>query len=132
MKDVITAANAPAAIGPYSHAIAIEGYVFTSGQLGVDPASGKLASGVEAQTRQALTNLKAVLEASRASLSDVIKTTVFVADLADFTKINTVYGEFFTSEHPARSCVQVAALPLGALVEIECVAQRSADESYTF
>lgn len=132
MKEAINAANAPAAIGPYSHAVAMEGVVFTSGQLGIDPATGKLASGVEAQAHQALRNLKTVLEASRSSMNDVVKTTVFILDMKDFPAVNKIYGEYFTGSFPARSCVQVAALPAGGLVEIEAVAFRSADETYSF
>ncbi|MDO4568501.1 MAG: Rid family detoxifying hydrolase [Clostridia bacterium] len=128
MKEIITAANAPAAIGPYSHAVAIEGIVFTSGQIGFDPVTMQLAEGVEAQTVQALTNLTCVLEAAGATLADVVKTTVFVKDMSDFVKVNTIYAKFFTELHPARSCVQVAALPANALVEIEAIAFKGADE----
>ena len=112
MKEIITASNAPAAIGPYSHAVSVEGYVFTSGQLGMDPATGKLREGIEAQAEQAFENLKTVLAAAGASLADVVKTTVFVVDLKDFVKVNTIYAKHFTADCPARSCVQVAALPM--------------------
>lgn len=122
MKQQVNAANAPAAIGPYCHAVKANGFVFTSGQLGIDPACGKLAEGVEAQARQAFSNLKTVLEAAGSSLEAVLKTTVFVADLADFGKVNAIYAEFFAPAFPARSCVQVAALPAGGLVEIEAIA----------
>ena len=132
MKEIIIATNAPAALGPYSHAVAMEGIVFTSGQLGIDPATGKLAEGVAAQAEQALKNLEAVLKAAGASMADVVKTTVFVKDLADFGTVNTIYGQHFGADFPARSCVQVAALPAGGLVEIESVAFKSADESYSF
>lgn len=132
MKEIISATNAPAAIGPYNHAIAMEGVIYTSGQLGIDPATGKLADGVEAQARQAFTNLKNVLAAGGASMNDVVKTTVFVADLADFGKVNAIYAEFFGPAFPARSCVQVAALPAGGLVEVEAIAYKSADEVYSF
>lgn len=132
MKEIISAPNAPQAIGPYSHAVRMEGMVFTSGQLGIDPATGKLASGVEAQAHQALTNLEAVLKAAGASMQDVVKTTVFVQDLKDFPTVNAIYGERFPGGFPARSCVQVAALPAGGLVEIEAVAFCSADETYSF
>lgn len=124
MKNIITANNAPAAIGPYSHAVEAGGLVFTSGQLGLDPATGKLQEGVEAQTKQALENLKNVLEAAGSSVANVLKTTVFVQDLGDFAAVNAVYGEFFGKDFPARSCVQVAKLPAGGLVEIECVAKK--------
>ena len=132
MKQIINASNAPAAIGPYSHAIEIEGYIFTSGQLGIDPATGKLCDGVEAQARQAFTNIKNVLEAAGASMDDVLKTTVFVTDLKDFVKVNAIYAEFFAPNFPARSCVQVAALPAGGLVEIEVIDNKAADEIASF
>lgn len=125
MKEIISAKNAPAAIGPYNHAIATECMVFTSGQLGINPETGKLPEGVEAQAEQALINLKNVLEAAGASMSDVVKTTVFVVDLGDFATVNRIYGEHFGSDFPARSCVQVAALPANALVEVEAVAVKS-------
>ena len=124
MKQQINAANAPAAIGPYCHAIEMEGFVFTSGQLGIDPATGKLCEGVEAQARQAFTNLKNVLDSANASMDDVLKTTVFMVDLADFGKLNAIYGEYFTEPYPARSCVEVSALPKGVLVECECIAKK--------
>lgn len=100
--------------------------MFTAGQLGLDPATGKLAEGVEAQTRQALTNLKAILAAAGSSPAQVVKTTIFLADLADFAKVNAIYAEVFNAAPPARSTVQVAALPLGARVEIEAVAMCAA------
>lgn len=124
-KTKITAANAPAAIGPYSHAIKVGDMVYTSGQLGVDPATGNLPEGVHAQTVQALNNLKAVLEASGMTMQDVVKTTVFLKDMGDFTTVNVIYGEYFQGDAPARSCVQVAALPKGGLVEIEAVAVKA-------
>ncbi|NMC52846.1 MAG: RidA family protein [Chloroflexi bacterium] len=122
-KKVITTELAPKAIGPYSAGIDAGEFVFTSGQLGLDPASGDLvAGGVEAETQQALTNLKNVLEAGGSGLERVVKTTVFLRDIADFAKMNAVYATFFTSEPPARSAFQVGALPKGAAVEIEAVA----------
>ena len=120
----ITSEKAPKAIGPYSIAIQTDGLVFCSGQLGLDPASGELAADIEAQTRQALTNLKNVLEASGSSLEKVVKTTVFLKDMADFPRMNPVYGEFFPSTPPARSTIAVAGLPRGGLVEIEATALR--------
>ena len=133
MKEIISASNAPAAIGPYSHAVAMEGIIFTSGQLGMDPATGKLVEGgVEAQAEQALVNLENVLAAAGASMADVVKTTLFVQDLADFAAVNAIYNAHFKAEFPARSCVQVANLPAGALVEIEAIAFRSADETVGF
>lgn len=133
MKEIINASNAPAAIGPYSHAVAMEGIIFTSGQLGLDPATGKLVEGgVAAQAEQALINLENVLKAAGASMMDVVKTTVFVQDLADFATVNAIYNDHFKGDFPARSCVQVAKLPAGALVEIEAIAFRSADEVVSF
>ena len=122
MKTVIHTASAPAAIGPYSQAIETDGMLFTSGQLGIIPTTGELAQGVEAQTEWALKNIGAILAQAGLDYSNVIKTTVFVADLADFAKVNAVYQTFFDGAYPARSCVQVAALPKGGLVEIECIA----------
>lgn len=121
-KTIVHSAGAPAAIGPYSQATRAGGFLFTSGQLGMDPASGELRNGVEAQTEQALRNLEAVLAQAGLDLGDVVKTTVFVADLRDFAAVNAVYQRFFSCDPPARSCVQAAALPKGGLVEIECIA----------
>lgn len=125
MRNVVTAENAPKAIGPYSVAIQIENLVFCSGQLGLHPDTGELVSGdVAEQTRQALTNLKNVLESAGSSLDKVVKTTVFLKDMADFPKMNAVYGEFFPANAPARSTIAVAGLPKGGLVEIEAIALR--------
>lgn len=124
MKEIIVAENAPTAIGPYSHAVVINDMVFTSGQLGLIPETGKLPEGVEAQTEQALINLRNVLKASGTDMEHVVKTTVFVQDLADFAKVNAIYAKFFATNPPARSCVQVAKLPAGGLVEIEAVAAK--------
>jgi 2-iminobutanoate/2-iminopropanoate deaminase len=122
-KQVISTENAPKAIGPYSAGIRSGQLVFTAGQLGIAPQTGELVSGgIEAETRQALTNLKHVLEAAGLSLSEVVKTTVFLRDINDFAAMNGVYAEFFTQNPPARSAVQVAALPKGGAVEIEAVA----------
>jgi len=122
-RQVILADRAPRAIGPYSPGIRSGDLLFTAGQVGLDYRTGQLVeSGIEAQTRQALENLKAILEAGGSSLQDVVKTTVFMANLGDFDKMNAVYAEFFPHDPPARSTVQVAALPRSALVEIECVA----------
>ena len=122
-REVISTSKAPAAVGPYSQAIRVGNLVFTAGQIAIDPAQGRLIEGdVAAQTRQVLTNLLAVLEAAGSALSQVVKTTVFLQDIGDFAAMNTVYAEFFPEKPPARSAVQVAALPLGALVEIEAVA----------
>ncbi len=123
MKTVITATGAPKAIGPYSQAIGTETLVFAAGQAGVDPATGRLVEGgVEEQTRQVLTNIKNVLEEAGSGLAYVVKTTVFLKDMGDFPRMNTIYGEFFAKEPPARTTVAAAALPLNALVEIEAVA----------
>ena len=124
MNKTITAPNAPAAVGPYCHAKLAGSTLYTSGQLGLIPASGELPQRVEAQAAQALDNLKAVLAAAGMDLGDVVKTTVVLADIKDFAAINAVYAKYFPGEAPARSCVQVAALPKGALFEIEAVAVR--------
>jgi 2-iminobutanoate/2-iminopropanoate deaminase len=119
-RTAIVTPEAPAAIGPYSQAIAAGGFLFCSGQLGLDPATGDFAGGdVEAQAARALMNLGNVLEAAGCTFEDVVKTTIFLADMADFAVVNAVYGRFVTDPPPARSTVQVAALPKGARVEIE-------------
>ena len=122
-RNVIHTDDAPKAIGPYSQAIRVGDLVYTAGQVSIVPATGDLIAGdIEAQTRQALNNLKAVLEAAGSGLDKVVKTTVFMPALGDFARMNAVYAEFFPAQPPARSTVQVAALPKGAMVEIECVA----------
>lgn len=124
-RSAIIAPQAPKAVGPYSVAIQTERMVYCSGQLGLDPTTSELvAADVETQTRQALTNLKNVLEAAGTSLENVVKTTVFLKDMADFSKMNAVYSEFFVSTPPARSTIAVAGLPKGGLVEIEATALR--------
>lgn len=122
MNRTVTAPNAPAAVGPYCHAKLAGNTLYTSGQLGLDPVTGLLPDGVEAQARQALDNLGAVLAAAGMSFADVVKTTVFLADMNDFAAVNAVYATYFPVEAPARSCVQAAALPKGGLFEIEAVA----------
>lgn len=123
MKTVISAAGAPAAIGPYSHAIATENFLFTSGQIALDPATGKLAGDtIEVQAEQVLKNLEAVLAANNMTFANVIKTTVFLTDLADFSVVNGIYATRFPENPPARSCVQVAGLPGGSKIEIELIA----------
>lgn len=122
MNKTITASNAPAAVGPYCHAKLAGNTLYTSGQLGLIPATGELPQGVEAQATQALDNLMAVLAAAGMGAGDVVKTTVFLADMGDFAAINAIYAKYFPGEAPARSCVQVAALPKAALFEIEAVA----------
>jgi 2-iminobutanoate/2-iminopropanoate deaminase len=122
-REIIVTKEAPAAVGPYSQAIRVGDWVFTAGQVALDPATGQLiGGGVEVQTRQVLKNIAAVLNAAGSSLDKVIKTTVFLKDIGDFKTMNQVYGEFFAHEPPARSTVEVANLPLGALVEIEAIA----------
>ena len=122
MKQVLHTEKAPAAIGPYAQGWKVGDMVYTAGQLGIDMETGKLAEGVEAQTRASMRNVGEILKAAGASYGDVVKTTIFVKDLADFKTVNTVYAEFFDGVYPARSCVQVAALPMGGLVEIEALA----------
>lgn len=125
MKQTITSKGAPAAIGPYSHAVVSGNLLYTSGQIPLVPETGKLIEGgIEEQTRQVFKNLKAVLNSVELDFSDVIKTTVFLNDIADFLAVNIIYGEFFKENPPARSCVQVAALPSGAKIEIELIASK--------
>ena len=121
-RQVTATADAPAAVGPYSQAIRCGHAIYTAGQMGLDPQTGQLAGGIRAQTEQALRNVAAILAASGASMADVAKTTVFLQDMADFRTMNEVYATFFSDAPPARSTVQVAALPLGGLVEIEAIA----------
>ncbi len=123
-KSVIHTDSAPAAIGPYSQAIQFGKYLFTSGQLGILPETGELAQGVEEQTEWAMHNIGEILKANHMTYKNILKTTVFVADLAYFARVNDVYQTFFDGAYPARSCVQVAALPKGGLVEIECIAAK--------
>jgi len=122
MKNIIATENAPAAIGPYSQAIDLGALVITSGQIPVDPATGAMPEGITAQTRQSLSNVKAILEKAGLTMDNVVKTTVFLQSMGDFAAMNAVYAEFFPSgSYPARSAVEVAALPKGALVEIEAI-----------
>lgn len=122
---VINTAKAPKAIGPYSQAIEANGLVITSGQLPIDPATGEFASGgIKEQTRQSLTNAKAILEEAGISLANVMKTTVFLSDMNDFAAMNEVYAEFFNEPFPARSAIAVKTLPKNALVEVECIAAK--------
>lgn len=124
MKQISTTA-APGAIGPYSQAIEVNGFVFASGQLPIDPSTGAFPEdGVKEQTRQSLTNAKAILEAAGTGLNKVVKTTVFLADMNDFAAMNEVYAEFFEAPFPARSAIAVKTLPKNALVEVECVAEK--------
>lgn len=122
-KEIITTENAPAAVGPYSQAVRAGDFVYTAGQVALDPSTGEVeATGIAAQTRQALQNLRAVLQAAGSGLDRVVKTTVFLQDMGEFAAMNEAYEEFFGDEPPARSAVEVAALPLGVRVEIEAVA----------
>jgi 2-iminobutanoate/2-iminopropanoate deaminase len=123
-RQAISTGGAPGAIGPYSQAIRSGDMVFCSGQLGLDPASGELVDGVEAQAERALRNLQSVLDAAGLGFDDVVKTTIFLVDIGDFAVVNAVYAPFVPDPPPARSTVQVAALPKGGLVEIEAIARR--------
>lgn len=125
MKKVISAANAPAAIGPYSHAISTGDFLFTSGQIALDPKTGSLAGNtIEEQAEQVLRNLEAVLSTNGMTFENVIKTTVFLTDLSDFSVVNGIYATRFPNDPPARSCVQVAGLPGGSKIEIELIAHK--------
>ncbi len=124
MKKIISTTKAPAAIGPYSQAVKVGNLIYTSGQLPIDAATGSFPEGgIKEQTRQSLTNVKAILEEAGVSMANVVKTTVFMADMNDFADMNSVYAEFFAEPYPARSAVAVKTLPKGALVEIEVVAE---------
>ncbi|MBO8465251.1 reactive intermediate/imine deaminase [Muribaculum sp. An289] len=122
MKKVISSPKAPAAVGPYSQAIEINGMLFVSGQLPTNPATGKAPETIEEQTRQSLANAAAILEEAGYSFADVVKTTVLLTDIKDFAAMNAVYAEHFSGAYPARVCYQVAALPMGAKVEIDMIA----------
>lgn len=127
MKEVIMTTNAPKAVGPYSQAVSLNGTLYVSGQLPINPQNGLMADGIEAQTRQSLDNIGAILNAADLDYSDVVKTTVLLADIKDFAAMNAVYAQYFPQPSPARVCFQVAALPMGALVEIDAIAGYSAD-----
>ena len=122
MKKIIATDKAPAAVGPYSQAVLVNGLLFVSGQIPVNPADGSVAESIEAQSHQALKNVGAILAETGLGYEDVVKTTVLLADIADFKAMNAVYAEYFTADKPARACFQVAALPLGVKVEIEVIA----------
>lgn len=121
-KNVIATDKAPAAIGPYSQAIQVGDLIFTSGMIPVIPATGEIVEGIENQARQALSNVKSLLESQGRSMSDIIKTTVFIKNMDDFAKVNEVYATFFEGDYPARSCVEVARLPKDVLIEVEAIA----------
>ena len=121
MSKVISTDKAPAAIGPYSQAIEVNGMVFTSGVIPVDPATGNVASTIEEQAEQAFSNLRNLIEASGASMDKVVKTTVFIKEMDDFAKINKIYAGYFKEPYPARSCVEVARLPKDVMLEVEAI-----------
>ena len=121
-KEMIATTNAPGAVGPYVQAVKVNGMVYCSGQLGIDPAVGKMPEGVEAQAHCSMKNMGAILKEAGSDYSKIVKTTIFLADMNDFAKVNEIYKSYFGEEYPARSCVQVAKLPLGGLVEVECIA----------
>jgi 2-iminobutanoate/2-iminopropanoate deaminase len=126
-RQAVSTTGAPTAIGPYSQGIAVDGFVFCSGQIGLDPGTGELvAGGVEAQAERALRNLEAVLDAAGLTMADLVKTTLFLADIADFAAVNSIYGRHMPDPPPARSTFAVGALPKGALVEVEAIALRPA------
>ena len=122
MKTEIKTNNAPAAIGPYSQAIEANGFVFASGQIPVNPATGEIPEGVEAQAEQVMINMKNLLEAAGTSMENVVKTSVFIQNMDDFATINAIYAKYFVNECPARACVEVAKLPKGVLLEMEAIA----------
>ncbi len=122
MKEIKTTA-APAAIGPYSQAVISGNMLYASGQIPLNPETGEIPEGVEAQARQALTNVKNLIEAAGGSMDNVVKTSVFIKDMNDFAKINEIYAEFFTEPYPARSCVEVARLPKDVLLEVETITE---------
>jgi 2-iminobutanoate/2-iminopropanoate deaminase len=124
MKKIISTDKAPAAIGPYSQAVEVNGLVYTSGVIPVDPATGNIPEGSVAQARQAFTNMKNLVEAAGSSMARVLKTTVFIKEMNDFAAINEVYAEFFPEPYPARSCVEVARLPKDVMLEIEVIAEK--------
>jgi len=121
--EQVSTNKAPAAIGPYSQAIKVGNLLFTSGQIPIDPATGEIPEGVEAQAEQALTNVKNLIEAAGASIDNVVKTVVFIKDMNDFAAINAIYAKYFTEPFPARSCVEVARLPKDVLLEVETIVE---------
>ncbi len=123
-KKIISTDKAPSAIGPYSQAVEANGFVFASGQIPIDPATGNIPEGIEAQAKQALTNVRNLVEAAGLTLDSVVKTSVFIKDMNDFAKVNEIYATFFATDCPARSCVEVARLPKDVLIEVEVIAAR--------
>lgn len=128
-QETILTEKAPAAVGPYSQAVATEHLIFTSGQIGIHPLTGQLRPGLVEQTQQVLGNLAAVLDAAGSSMGHIVKTTIFLTDIAEFSTVDEIYAQAFQDDPPARSTVQVAALPLGALIEIEAIALRACSNS---
>lgn len=122
MKRIITSNKAPKAIGPYSQAVILNNVLYTSGQIGLNPQTGDLKDGIEEQVKQVMENLKALLKEANMDFSNVVKTTIFLKSMDDFTTVNQIYASYFNENPPARSCVEVSALPKGALVEIELIA----------
>ena len=122
MKTVISTPDAPKAIGPYSQAIVVNGVLYASGQIAIDPNTGTLSGNIESQTRQVMQNIGAILKAANMYFSNVVKTTVFITNMSDFATVNSIYAEYFVTDAPARSCVAVDSLPKGALIEIEIIA----------
>ena len=122
-REIIFTENAPKAVGPYVQAVKSKGMIYVSGQLGIDVAAGGLAEGVEAQAHCSMKNLGAILKEAGADYKNIVKTTIFLTDMNDFVAVNKIYESYFGGNFPARSCVQVAKLPLGGLVEVECVAE---------
>ncbi len=121
-KEMIATTNAPGAVGPYVQAVKVNGMVYCSGQLGINPEDGKMPETVEEQAHCSMKNMGAILKEAGSDYGKIVKTTIFLADINDFAKVNEIYKSYFSGEYPARSCVQVAKLPLGGLVEVECVA----------
>jgi 2-iminobutanoate/2-iminopropanoate deaminase len=121
-KEIVSTSYAPAAVGPYSQAIKVGNVLYLSGQLGLDPDSGALVEGLEAQTHRSMRNIEAVLKTVDADFNNIVKTTIFITDINDFAKVNEIYASYFDADPPARSCVEVSALPKGGLVEIESIA----------
>lgn len=123
-KEIIETKNAPGAIGPYSQAVGYAGLVFVSGQLPIEPKTGEIAAGIEAQTRQVLENVKGVLEAAGSSTEKVLKTTIYLKDMSQFGQVNAIYGEYFQDKAPARACIEVARLPKDVEIEMEAIAAK--------
>ena len=124
-RQAVTSSAAPNPVGPYSQAISVDGFVFCSGQIGLDPATGELAEGLEAQTERVMRNLSAVLDAAGLTFADVVKTTILLADMADFAAVNAIYARYVSDPPPARATYAVAGLPRGARIEIEAIARRT-------